>query len=84
MNNRSRNIFVYILIIAAIAAIVFGVRNNSANSKEITVSQLASEINSGDVKKISVSNEGKLTITYNSKNETKTPAPASDRPRHES
>ena len=72
MNNRSRNIFVYILIIAAIAAIVFGVRNNSANSKEITVSQLASEINSGDVKKVSVSNEGKLTITYNSKNESKT------------
>jgi cell division protease FtsH len=72
VNNRSRNIFVYILIIAAIAAIVFGVRNNSANSKEITVSQLASEINSGDVKKISVDNNGKLTISYNSKNETKT------------
>jgi cell division protease FtsH len=72
VNNRSRNIFVYILIIAAIAAIVFGVRNNSANSKEITVSQLASEINSGDVKKISLSSEGKLTISYNSKNETKT------------
>ena len=33
MNNRSRNVFVYILIIAAIAAIVFGVRNNSATPK---------------------------------------------------
>ncbi len=36
VNNRSRNILVYILIIAAIAAIVFGVRNNSANSKELS------------------------------------------------
>ncbi len=71
MNNRSRNIFVYILIIAAIAAIVFGVRNNSANSKELTISQLVSDINKGDVKKIAVSDEGKVTATYNNRNETK-------------
>jgi cell division protease FtsH len=69
VNNRSRNVFVYILIIAAIAAIVFGVRNNSANSKELSVSQLVDDINSGQVSAISVSDEGELTATYINSNE---------------
>jgi len=69
VNNRSRNVFVYILIIAAIAAIVFGVRNNSANSKEISVSQLVDDINAGKVSAISVSDEGELTATYINSNE---------------
>lgn len=64
MNNRSRNIFVYILIIAAIAAIIFGVRNNSANSRELTISELVRDINAGKVNAISVSDEGKITATY--------------------
>jgi cell division protease FtsH len=71
VNNRSRNIFVYILIFAAIAAIVFGVRNNSANSKEITISQLVAAINDGEVKAIEVSDEGKLTATYDDGDEKK-------------
>ena len=71
MNNRSRNVFVYILIIAAIAAIVFGVRNNSANSKEITVSQLVDDINDGKVHSIEVSDEGQITATYVNNNETR-------------
>lgn len=69
MNNRSRNVFVYILIIAAIAAIVFGVRNNSANSKVLSVSQLVDDINAGKVSAISVSDEGELTATYINSNE---------------
>ena len=71
MNNRSRNIFVYILIFAAIAAIVFGVRNNSANSKEITISRLVADINDGKVKAVEVSDEGKLTATYEDGDETR-------------
>lgn len=70
MNNRSRNIFVYILIIAAIAAIVFGVRNNSAGSKDITVSELVRDIQNGRVNAIEVSDEGELTATYDG-NETR-------------
>jgi len=69
VNNRSRNVFVYILIIAAIAAIVFGVRNNSANSKVLSVSQLVDDINAGKVSAISVSDEGELTATYINSNE---------------
>jgi cell division protease FtsH len=64
VSNRSRNIFVYILIIAAIAAIVFGVRNNSASSKELTASELVRDINNGQVRTIEVSSDGKLTATY--------------------
>ncbi|NLX11472.1 MAG: ATP-dependent zinc metalloprotease FtsH [Chloroflexi bacterium] len=70
MNNRSRNVFVYILIIAAIAAIVFGVRNNSASSKELTISELVRDINSGRVNAIAASDDGELTVTYDG-NETR-------------
>lgn len=71
MNNRSRNIFVYILIIAAIAAIVFGVRNNSSGSKDIIVSELVRDIQGGEVSAIEVSDEGELTATYFNNNETR-------------
>jgi len=57
-------VFVYVLIIAAIAAIVFGVRNNSTSAREISVSRLVSDINSGRVSAISASDEGELTATY--------------------
>ncbi|MBN2303954.1 MAG: ATP-dependent zinc metalloprotease FtsH [Anaerolineae bacterium] len=71
MNNRSRNIFVYILIIAAIAAIVFGVRNNGSGSKDVTVSELVRDIRASKVSAIEVSDEGELTATYYNNNETR-------------
>ena len=64
MTNRSRNVFVYVLIIAAIAAIVFGVRNNSTNAREISVSRLVSDINAGRISAISASDEGEMMATY--------------------
>jgi len=64
VNNRSRNVFVYILIIAAIAAIVFGVRGNSSSAKELIASELARDINNGLVRSIEVSDEGEITATY--------------------
>jgi len=70
VNNRSRNILVYILIIAAIAAIVFGVRNNGAGSKELIASELARDINDGLVRSIEVSDEGEITAIYRN-NETR-------------
>ena len=63
--------FVYILIIAAIAAIVFGVRNNSATSRELTISQLVHDINNHRVNAITASEDGKLTVVYDG-NETRT------------
>ena len=57
MNNRSRNLLVYILIVVAALVVIFGVRNNSANSKELTASELVSDINKGHVRSIEVSFE---------------------------
>jgi len=70
VNNRSRNLFVYILIIAAIAAIVFGVRSNSSDAKQLTASELARDINDGLVRSIEISDEGEVTATYRN-NETR-------------
>lgn len=64
MNNRSRNIFVYVLIIAAIAAIIFGVRNNSAGTRDISASELVADINQRQVASIEVSDDNQLTATY--------------------
>ncbi|MEP0762817.1 MAG: ATP-dependent zinc metalloprotease FtsH [Chloroflexota bacterium] len=72
MNNRSRNVFVYILIIAAIAAIVFGVRGNSSDAKELIASELARDINDGLVRSIEVSDEGEITATYRNNDTRKT------------
>lgn len=64
MNNRSRNIFVYVLIIAAIAAIIFGVRNNSAGTENITASELVEDINRHLVASIEATDDNELTATY--------------------
>jgi cell division protease FtsH len=71
VNNRSRNILL-VLIIAAVIAIVLGVRNTSSNSKELIASELVAHINAGQVKTIEVSDEGKLTITYTNNDTRKT------------
>ncbi len=72
MNNRSRNVFVYMLIIAAIAAIVFGVRGNSSGAKELIASELVRDINDGQVRSIEVSDEGEITATYRNNDTRKT------------
>ncbi|MEW6580398.1 MAG: ATP-dependent zinc metalloprotease FtsH [Chloroflexota bacterium] len=72
MNNRSRNVFVYILIITAIAAIVFGVRSNSSDAKGLIASELARDINNGLVRSIEVSDEGEITATYRNNDTRKT------------
>ncbi len=64
MDNRSRNILVYVLIIAAIAAIVFSVRGTNVATQDISASELAQDINSGRVDLIEVSDENELTATY--------------------
>ncbi|MBI5957400.1 MAG: ATP-dependent metallopeptidase FtsH/Yme1/Tma family protein, partial [Chloroflexi bacterium] len=70
MNNRSRNILLYAVIFIVIALIVFSVRNNSGNSKELTASELVEQINAGQVKSVQIDSEGKLTVTYKN-NETR-------------
>ncbi len=64
MNNRSRNVFVWVLIIAAIAAIYVGVRNSSAGTEDITASELVEDINRRLVASIEVSDDNELTAIY--------------------
>ncbi|HLB45582.1 MAG TPA: cell division protein FtsH, partial [Anaerolineales bacterium] len=67
MNNpRVRNIFVYVLILLAIGAILWSVRNQSQQAKPITLSELAISMARGEVEKISVSGDD-LTVTYRDK-----------------
>ncbi|MCL4236836.1 MAG: ATP-dependent zinc metalloprotease FtsH [Anaerolineae bacterium] len=60
------------LIIAAIAAIVFGVRGNSSGAKELIASELVRDINDGQVRSIEVSDEGEITATYRNNDTRKT------------
>ena len=65
-NPRVRNIFVYVLILLAIGAILWSVRNQSQQAKPITLSELAISMARGEVEKISVSGDD-LTVTYRDK-----------------
>lgn len=81
MNNRSRNILVYVLIIAAIAAIVLSVRGNSIATQDISASELVQDINSGRVDLIEVSDENELTATYRDGQKARAQlSPSSDNP----
>jgi len=62
-NPRVRNIFVYVLILVAIGAILWSVRNQSQQSKPISLSEVVAAINNGNVEKISVSGDD-MTITF--------------------
>jgi cell division protease FtsH len=53
-SNWSRNAFVYILILVAAAALFFNLYNPSADTEEISLSQLAAAINAGQVQGLSV------------------------------
>jgi len=81
VNNRSRNILVYVLIIAAIAAIVLSVRGNSIATQDISASELVQDINSGRVDLIEVSDENELTATYRDGQKARAQlSPSSDNP----
>jgi cell division protease FtsH len=62
-NPRVRNIFVYVLILLAIGAILWSVRQNTGQAKQITLSDLATSINRGEIESISVNGDD-LTVTY--------------------
>ena len=64
MNNpRVRNIFVYILILVAIGLILWSVRQNTGQAKQITLSDLTTAINRGEIESVSVNGDD-LTVTY--------------------
>ena len=62
-----RNGLVYLLIIAAVAALVFSVFSGRKQTPEVEISQLASDVKSGLVEKISVQGET-INIEYRDPN----------------
>ncbi len=59
-----KNSFVYILIIAAIVALVMSVFGTRSQPEALDISQLAEQIRQGKVEKIEVNVDGNLDITY--------------------
>ena len=65
MNSaRIRSIFVYVLIIVAIAALLFNFRNQSSPTQQLSLTDLATAVQEGQVKKI-VIDENTLRISFN-------------------
>ena len=62
--------FVYLLILVAVAALIFSISPQSKKSEGIAISQLAAEIKDGKVERITVTGDDSLKIEYKDKRET--------------
>ena len=62
--------FVYLLILVAVAALIFSISPQSKKSEGIAISQLAAEIKDGKVERIIVTGDDSLKIEYKDKRET--------------
>ena len=64
MNQRNQSIFIYVLLGVAIIAMVYlGLRDDSQAQEPLTINQLASDIQAGDVSRIIVE-EDELRVIY--------------------
>jgi cell division protease FtsH len=62
--------FVYLLILVAVAALIFSISPQSKKSEGIAISQLAEDIKAGRVERITVTGDDALKIEYKDKQET--------------
>jgi cell division protease FtsH len=62
--------FVYLLILVAVAALIFSISPQSKKSEGIPITQLAEEIKAGEVERIIVTGDDSLGIEYRNKKET--------------
>ena len=67
-SNFVKNSFIYLLIVAAVVALVLSVFSNQPTTGEIDLSKLAQQIKQQEVASILIKEDGNLQITY--KNET--------------
>lgn len=59
-----KNSFVYLLIVAAVAALVLSVFSNQAPQEQLDISDLATQIKNGQVDAITIQEDGTLIIEY--------------------
>ncbi len=65
MNSRNQSFLVYFLLIVAIAAMFYmGFRQDTNSQDVLTINQLAHDIQTGDVGKITVKSDDKLQVVY--------------------
>ncbi|TEU15244.1 MAG: ATP-dependent metallopeptidase FtsH/Yme1/Tma family protein [Anaerolineales bacterium] len=64
-----RSGFVYLLILVAVAALIFSISPQSKKPEGIPITQLAEEIKAGKVKRITVTGDDSLKIEYRNKKE---------------
>ncbi len=65
MNSRNQSFLVYFLLIAAIVAMfVIGFRQDSTNKEPLTINQVAHDIQVGQVARVVVENDDKITVVY--------------------
>ena len=65
--------FVYLLILVAVAALIFSISPQSKKAEGIPISQLAEEINEGKVERITITGDDSLEIEYKDKKEVAVP-----------
>jgi len=61
--------FVYLLILVAVAALIFSISPQSKKPEGIPITQLAREIEAGDVKRITITGDDSLEIEYRNRKE---------------
>ena len=59
--------FVYLLILVAVAALIFSISPQSKKPEGIPITQLAREIEAGEVKRITITGDDSLEIEYRNK-----------------
>ena len=65
MNSRNQSFLVYFLLIVAIAAMFYmGFRQDTSSTDVLTINQLAHDIQTGDIGKITVKSDDKLQVVY--------------------
>ncbi|MBI9048332.1 MAG: ATP-dependent zinc metalloprotease FtsH [Anaerolineaceae bacterium] len=64
MNSKNQSYLLYAIIIIVIIALALGSYARNGEDKVISINQLATDIQAGDVSKITIANEDELTIIY--------------------
>ncbi len=65
MNSRNQSFLVYFLLIVAIAAMFYmGFRQDTSSEEVLTINQLAHDIRTGGIGKITVKSDDKLQVVY--------------------
>ncbi|GAB4415464.1 MAG: ATP-dependent zinc metalloprotease FtsH [Anaerolineales bacterium] len=65
MNSRNQSFLIYFLLIVAIGSMLYmGYRNENSGKEPLTITEIAREIETGEIAKIIVEDDSSLTVVY--------------------